>query len=109
MMRFENARAVIEEVGARLVPGMRIEGRPVRDTGAFAAWWFKHDDIPNDVGCKRVAKWKKRGCFPTDTYLLMSERLRKEHKIECPPSVWGMKVKTSKPRAQASVCEAVAA
>jgi hypothetical protein len=46
----------------------------------FARWW--------GTSVKCAWAWKERG-FPPKTHSAMSERLRKEHGIEAPPSAWG--------------------
>lgn len=49
----------------------------------FALWWGAADTD--------VANWRRPGrTFPTNLYLVMSERLRRENRINAPPSCWGM-------------------
>ncbi|MPZ58469.1 MAG: hypothetical protein GEU91_18650 [Rhizobiales bacterium] len=65
-MRCETAHEVIETLGGR---------------SAFAEWF--------GVDPRTVTMWRVRG-FPANTYLVMTTRLKREKRIEVPPSAWGM-------------------
>ena len=68
MRELSTAREVIDALGGN---------------AAFLQWWGAGGDR------RLVSNWRSRG-FPRETYVVMSDRLRREKRIKASPAAWGM-------------------